>query len=893
MLPRAETLLRSWLWKKAVGPAFIGVSVYGDEQEHGAGSPPAFPDILESRAAGSGPLGSLVERADAVATLNRLLVDAAAGHGRLAIVQGCRGTGKSRLVHDYLDAVAGPGVRTVAVTAVADDAAVPFGALRRLLAGTPLPPPLRDRRDVPSEEEMAADAHRLAEEITALAEHEVLVIAIDDAHHVDPESLCYLTQVLSRLRTARVLGILTHDLSHGATEPGRLLALYRTPGLGHITLHPLSLDGVATLAAHHFGDTPVHPHVAELFLRSGGNPLILQTMLLGRAGADGAPGPSPRTDGSRALRTAATPTVEVATEAAALHRRTAEFLYERGASAGAVAKHLVSAAWANAPWAVATLRAAAREAVLDGRVPRALRCLDLALGGSADARERAAVRATAAQLEWRYSPTTAARHLADQRTDFFAGHLGDTEVSDLLWRLAWYGHADDAVAVLEALRGTHPQYRHLADWLRHVYPEHAARLDAPRRPTSSTLRPDGAETGDPAVVFTADLVRAMRTGPSRATASVAELTLQTTCLDADSVWSGTATTIAVLVLIQADQLGTAQAWCDKLLDDPALDDIGTVWRAVLTALRAEVALRRGDLTTAHDHARRALDLVPAQGWGALLGLPVACAVRAAVRLGRIDNAAGYLRTVVPDAMARSRHELGYLYARGEYRLAAGRPHAALADFRACEALLTQLGPDFTGRVPWELGAAVAWLVQGNKKEVRALLRPLLDRHSLTGRERGIALRLLGRAVRPERGVHLLIRAVGVLEDHGDKFELAAALADLGDVHEQLGNQRLARDTVRRAWALAREAGALWLCHRVMPDGTAAEPCPGRVAALTEQERRVAILAGGGATNREISERLHITASTVEQHLTRVYRKLRISGRRELPPWLPTDERPTP
>ncbi|MGX5187470.1 helix-turn-helix domain-containing protein [Streptomyces avermitilis] len=41
------------------------------------------------------------------------------------------------------------------------------------------------------------------------------------------------------------------------------------------------------------------------------------------------------------------------------------------------------------------------------------------------------------------------------------------------------------------------------------------------------------------------------------------------------------------------------------------------------------------------------------------------------------------------------------------------------------------------------------------------------------------------------------------------------------------------------------------------------------------------MAASGYTNREISVRLYITMSTVEQHLTRVYRKLKINGREEL------------
>lgn len=51
--------------------------------------------------------------------------------------------------------------------------------------------------------------------------------------------------------------------------------------------------------------------------------------------------------------------------------------------------------------------------------------------------------------------------------------------------------------------------------------------------------------------------------------------------------------------------------------------------------------------------------------------------------------------------------------------------------------------------------------------------------------------------------------------------------------------------------------------------------------MTYSERRVATLAAGGHTNRAIAKRLHITVSTVEQHLTRVYRKLCVANRAEL------------
>jgi len=52
-------------------------------------------------------------------------------------------------------------------------------------------------------------------------------------------------------------------------------------------------------------------------------------------------------------------------------------------------------------------------------------------------------------------------------------------------------------------------------------------------------------------------------------------------------------------------------------------------------------------------------------------------------------------------------------------------------------------------------------------------------------------------------------------------------------------------------------------------------------ALTASERRVAELAAGGATNREVAQSLFVTVKTVEVHLSHVYRKLDIGSRRQL------------
>ncbi len=52
-------------------------------------------------------------------------------------------------------------------------------------------------------------------------------------------------------------------------------------------------------------------------------------------------------------------------------------------------------------------------------------------------------------------------------------------------------------------------------------------------------------------------------------------------------------------------------------------------------------------------------------------------------------------------------------------------------------------------------------------------------------------------------------------------------------------------------------------------------------ALTTSERRVAELAAGGVSNKEIAQSLFVTLRTVEMHLSNTYSKLEIRSRHEL------------
>jgi DNA-binding CsgD family transcriptional regulator len=121
-----------------------------------------------------------------------------------------------------------------------------------------------------------------------------------------------------------------------------------------------------------------------------------------------------------------------------------------------------------------------------------------------------------------------------------------------------------------------------------------------------------------------------------------------------------------------------------------------------------------------------------------------------------------------------------------------------------------------------------------------------------------------------------------------------ALAAVGDELADLGADLFAAEVLRAASNAYRRAG------RGVPASTAArrvdellEACGHPVSPaletmavvgeeLTERERQVAVLAARGRTSPEIADELYLSVRTVDTHLHRVYRKLMIEGRHQLP-----------
>jgi DNA-binding CsgD family transcriptional regulator len=78
----------------------------------------------------------------------------------------------------------------------------------------------------------------------------------------------------------------------------------------------------------------------------------------------------------------------------------------------------------------------------------------------------------------------------------------------------------------------------------------------------------------------------------------------------------------------------------------------------------------------------------------------------------------------------------------------------------------------------------------------------------------------------------------------------------------------------RLQALVRAAGDD--LHLLVPSSTAP------AAELTEREREIATLIAGGMTNRAVARRLRVSDRTVDNHVYRIFRKLGITSREEIP-----------
>ncbi len=567
--------------------------------------------------------------------------------------------------------------------------------------------------------------------------------------------------------------------------------------------------------------------------------------------------------------------------------RAAHLLHDEGAPALLIAEHLMLID-EGIPWANKVLRGAADQALVNGNHEAAIGYLRKACHACTDRQDQANISAKLADVMWHRDPCTVKRYLPDLVAAVKSGYLAAQQSVQVIMNLLWHGELAEASSLLALLReGSHPEapdnvisyVDQLCLWLPLTYPGIGPGSGRGDVAPVHVIAPAWAPEQRAVAALRAVLAGARDANPSRA----AELVLREARIGVASPASSFASLVA---LIYSDQLDKASAWCDSLL--ACTGEYGPVWKAMFTSARAAVHYRRGELANAEQQAHEALTLMSPESWGTALVIPLAFLVLATTAMGRYKDADSYVKFPVPKAAFDTLAGLHYLNARGHLHLATGRYDAALQDFLACGHTMKLWDADCPAAVPWRTDAAQAYLCKGLVPQARELITEqiaLLPPGQ--SRTRGMTYRVHAATLSLEERRPVLLAAADIFERCGDSLGLAYAVTDLSHVCKALGDRGQARVIAHKARVLAQRCGAAPLqgpLAAVFEDGAAAED-PGErrrpPPSLSKAELRVAELAARGATNEQIARKLFITVSTVEQHLTHVYRKLAIRRRTEL------------
>jgi DNA-binding CsgD family transcriptional regulator len=209
----------------------------------------------------------LLERDEPLAVLKAALRDAGQGRGRVVVIGGEAGIGKTALLEAFTRDHAG-------------EARILWGACEALATPRPLGPLSDIAADLGGELRAGFAANRAPYELFqrflgALRELPPAVVVIEDAHWCDDATADFLRFVGRRIARHRaVLAVTWREEELAAGHP-LLRALAEVP-VDHVTrvrLGPLSEDGVQRLASSHGKSMP------DLYRLTGGNPLLASELL--------------------------------------------------------------------------------------------------------------------------------------------------------------------------------------------------------------------------------------------------------------------------------------------------------------------------------------------------------------------------------------------------------------------------------------------------------------------------------------------------------------------------------------------------------------------------------------------------------------------------------------
>ena len=831
----------------------------------------------------------LVERETQLAALGEHLNAAVAGRGRLVLVSGEAGVGKTSLVRAFAE-VRGGDVRFA------------WGACDGLFTPQPLGPLL----ELADQIGLTVDGPRsdvFAATLAALRRAPTVAV-VEDVHWADEATLDLIRFLGRRLEQTTTLLVVTYrDDELGPRHPLRVL-LGDVPSERRVALRALSEDGVQALAEGSEVDT------AELFRLTGGNPFFVTEVLA--AGGAGVPESVRDAVLARAAKLSG-PGREIVAAAAVVGRHVELGLLERvldeplAALEECLAAGVLQAEGNDIAFRHELARRAMEEAIdplrrteLHRRVLAALLAGDRDLARLAHhaeaAGDSAAVLEHAPHAAEHAASLGAHREAAAQyaRALRFADELPRRAVAELLESRAYECYLTDQVEdALAAQLEAREHYQALGDAVKE-----GGMLRWISRLSYLAARIEAARTAARAAI---DTLERLPPGEELALAYSNMANLAQIDLDLESALSWGERALSV-----AREAGADQVVIDVLLTMGIAETLagrghGRVERALELALQrgtddcvgraygglAFGAVRRRDWTAAdtwldegiryttdRDLDTRRLYLLGWRAW-------------AAIERGRWDQAAADAEAVLRHPYARL-SRIWALLALGTVRARRGDPEAWDPLDEAVE--LTQ-GESAQKLVPLQVVRAEAAFLAGDP--VRALAeagdfpiselvdRPIAGKLAVWRRRAGAEVEVTGPLPQPYE-LELAgdyAGAAAAWDLLGSGYEAAIALAASDDEDElRRSHERLLALGARPAGAIVarrlRERGV-----RGIPRGPR-EATRGHPAGLTQREREVLALLEEGLRNAEIAVRLVISEKTVDHHVSAILGKLGVASRAE-------------
>ena len=317
-----------------------------------------------------------------------------------------------------------------------------------------------------------------------------------------------------------------------------------------------------------------------------------------------------------------------------------------------------------------------------------------------------------------------------------------------------------------------------------------------------------------------------------------------------------------------------------------------------SAHRGLVALRKGELARAEAETRAALELAQQHELPFTIPFTLTYLGAAMLERGTAAEAAAMVDAVpLPPGFDQTLAGAMLRCTRGRLQLTSGDRTRRIAGLRAAGDTFETIAMRNPNLQNWRAELALA-IAAEDRVEATVLAREELLRARRAGSARaiGIALRTSGLLKPGNDSIPELRESAEVLEHSPAKLEYARSLVDLGAALRRGNARSSAREPLRVGLELATRSGAGPLAERARRELLACGGRPRRMMitgrdALTPSEQRIAELAARGDPNRDIAQALFITPKTVENHLGRIYKKLGINAREQLPQVLAAEQPP--